>query len=69
MRRGHSFFTLTYHSPSLAPGNTPYVKSERELQAFLERIETVLRAFHDELGGAFTTLTRHRAALLGSGQQ
>ena len=66
MRRGHSFFTLTYHSPSLAPGNTPYVKTELELQAFLGRIETVLRVFKEELGGVFTTLTRHRAALLGS---
>jgi hypothetical protein len=66
MRRGHSFFTLTYHSPSLAPGNTPYVKSDAELRAFLERIETVLCAFRDDLGGVFTTLTRHRSALFGS---
>ncbi|HEY0147727.1 MAG TPA: polysaccharide deacetylase family protein [Allosphingosinicella sp.] len=66
MRRGHSFFTMTYHSPSLVPGNTPYVRSEAELRAFLARIETVLRAFRDELGGAFTTLTRYRSALLGS---
>ena len=65
LRRGHSFFTLSYHSPSLAPGNTPYVRSEADLRAFLGRIETVLRAFRDEIGGEFTTLTRHRAALLG----
>ena len=61
--RGHSFFTLSYHSPSLAPGNTPYVRSEAELEAFLGRIETVLRYFAEELGGEFTTLTRYRAAL------
>jgi hypothetical protein len=58
---------MTYHSPSLAPGNTPYVKSEAELTAFLGRIETVLRVFKEELGGAFTTLTRYRSALIGSG--
>jgi hypothetical protein len=62
--RGHSFFTLSYHSPSLAPGNTAYVRSEAELDVFLERIDTVLRVFAEELGGQFTTLTRHRAALI-----
>ena len=66
MRRGHSFFTLTYHSPSLAPGNTPYVRSDKELAAFLQRLETVLRVFKEDLGGAFTTLTRYRAALVGN---
>jgi hypothetical protein len=62
--RGHSFFTLSYHSPSLVPGNTPYVRNEAELQAFLGRLETVLRAFSEELDGEFTTLTRHREALI-----
>jgi hypothetical protein len=63
IRRGHSFFTMTYHSPSLMPGNTPYVRSKAELSAFLGRIETVLRVFAGELGGEFTTLTRYHAAL------
>ena len=63
IRRGHGFFTMTYHSPSLAPGNTPYVRSEAELSGFLDRIETVLRVFAEELGGEFTTLTRYHAAL------
>ena len=27
--RGHRTFSLTYHSPSLQPGNTPYVKDSR----------------------------------------
>jgi hypothetical protein len=62
--RGHRFFTLSYHSPSLTPGNTPYVRNEAELQAFLGRLETVLRAFAEELDGQFTTLTRHRAGLI-----
>jgi hypothetical protein len=62
--RGHSFFTLCYHSPSLAPGNTPYVRSKAELHDFLARIETVVRAFAEELNGEFTTLTRYRAALI-----
>jgi hypothetical protein len=64
-RQGRTFFTMTYHSPSLAPGNTPYVRSDADLDAFLARIETVLRHFQDEMGGRFTTLTRYRATLLG----
>jgi hypothetical protein len=62
--RGHRFFTLSYHSPSLSPGNTPYVRSDAELAAFLQRIETVLRVFAEELDGEFTTLSRYRAALI-----
>jgi hypothetical protein len=62
--RGHGFFTLVYHSPSLAPGNTPYVRNAADLAAFLRRIETVLTAFRDDMDGEFTTLTRYRAALL-----
>ncbi len=55
--KGRRTFTLSYHSPSLAPGNTPYVRSEGELAAFLQTIEEVLGYFRDTLGGSFTTLT------------
>ncbi len=61
---GRRFFTMTYHSPSLAVGNTPYVRDEAGLAAFLDAIERVLRHFRDDLGGEFTTLTRHRRAML-----
>jgi hypothetical protein len=61
---GRGFFTLTYHSPSLAPGYTPYVQTQEDLALFIERIRTVLRYFRDALGGEFTTLTRCRAAML-----
>jgi len=59
---GHRLFSLTYHSPSLEPGHTPYVRDEAELERFLDSIETVLAWFRDELGGTFTTLSRVRAA-------
>ncbi|HEY0311588.1 MAG TPA: polysaccharide deacetylase family protein [Allosphingosinicella sp.] len=62
--RGHRLFTLTYHSPSLAPGNTPYVRSEADLDVFLATLEAVLLHFRDRLGGTFTTLTDYRSALL-----
>ena len=55
LRRGHRLFTLTYHSPSLAPGHTPYVRSERDLSVFLDRIRRVLALFFDELAAQPTT--------------
>jgi hypothetical protein len=63
-RRGRRFFTLTYHSPSMAPGHTPYVRSEQDLRGFLSDIAVVLRHFRDVIGGEFTTLSRYRAQLL-----
>jgi hypothetical protein len=58
--QGHRLFSLTYHSPSLAPGHTPYVRDEADLAAFLASIEQVLAFFRDELGGSFTTLSQVR---------
>jgi hypothetical protein len=57
-RRGHRLFSLTYHSPSLEPGHTPYVRDAAELDRFLGSIEQVLSFFRDELDGRFTTLSR-----------
>jgi hypothetical protein len=57
VRQGQRTFTLVYHSPSLMPGNTPYVKDEVGLRRFLDSIEQVALYFRDRLGGRFTTLT------------
>ena len=55
--QGQRVFTLSYHSPSLVPGHTPYVQNDADLQQFLHCIDTVLRYFRDALGGSFTTLS------------
>lgn len=55
LREGHRVFSFTYHSTSLAPGNTPYVRNEAELDAFLRRIEQYLDFFTGELGGRGAT--------------
>lgn len=44
-------FSLTYHSPSLQPGNTPYVGNEAELAVFLKSIDQYLDYFLNGLGG------------------
>lgn len=55
--QGQRTFTLTYHSPSLVAGHTPYVRNAKELKTFTDSIRTVLTWFRDELGGEFTTLS------------
>ena len=52
---GRRVFTLSFHSPSLAPGNTPYVRSAGELKAFLDRLENYLDFFTREIGGISMT--------------
>jgi hypothetical protein len=55
LRGGHRVFSFTYHSTSLAPGNTPYVRNETDLHAFLRRIDQYLDFFTTELGGRGAT--------------
>src|SRR5262249_55667419 len=55
LRHGHRVFHLTYHSPSLLPGNTPYVRTEKDLGQFLDRISGFLEFFFGECGGLAAT--------------
>jgi hypothetical protein len=59
--RGHKVFTFSYHSPSLAPGNTPYVRSAADLDEFLDRFERFFDYFFGMLGGRPATATEIRA--------
>ncbi len=52
---GQRVFTVTYHSPSLEPGHTPYVRSDADLAGFLGWIEGYLEFFFGELGGVGST--------------
>ena len=61
---GQQIFTFTYHSPSLAVGNTPYVQSETELGDFLGRFERYFDYFINELGGSSATPEEIRGFLL-----
>ena len=55
IKDGLRVFTLHYHSPSLDPGNTPYVRSQVDLERFLSWLEIYLDFFIGELGGVPTT--------------
>ena len=55
LARGQRVFSFSYHSPSLVPGNTPYVRNQRELDGFLESLRGYVEFFMEELGGVHMT--------------
>jgi hypothetical protein len=57
VKSGCQVVSLTYHSPSLAPGHTPYVRSAAELEKFLDSIRDFCTYFRDELGGVFMSVS------------
>jgi hypothetical protein len=61
---GKRLFSFSYHSPSLVPGNTPYVRTEAELQRFLGVIERYCEYFFGACGGVPTTPDAVRSLLL-----
>jgi hypothetical protein len=73
---GHKVFVVTYHSPSLEPGNTPYTRSEADVQKLLDWLDDFYTFFREEIRGrparweevrfgaaAVTAPVRDRAAL------
>jgi len=56
LARGQRIFGYTYHSPSLAPGHTPYVRNEADLARFLAEFEAFFGHFFGKLGGRPATL-------------
>lgn len=63
LRGGCEVFSLTYHSPSMAVGHTPYVRSEAELERFIATVYDFCRWFRDELGGQFASMLQLRAMI------
>jgi hypothetical protein len=68
LSRGNRTFVFSYHSSSLLPGSTQYVRSPSELSRFLHTIERYLQFFIGELGGISMTPSELRAALVGERQ-
>lgn len=56
LKRGTRIFTLSYHTPSLLPGNTPYVRSRADRDRFIGWFEEFYEFFLDEVGGAPATI-------------
>jgi hypothetical protein len=56
--------TLSFHSPSAAPGHTPFVRTDAERDAFLGTIRDFVRWFRSDAGGVFLTASEVRKKLL-----
>ena len=61
---GHRVLVVSYHSPSLEPGHTPYVRSQKDLNKFLGWLEGYFEFFMGEIGGHASTPAQIRAAAL-----
>ncbi|MFC0406744.1 glycosyltransferase [Roseomonas elaeocarpi] len=55
LAQGHRVFVLTYHSPSLEPGNTPYVRTVAQRDRFLAWLDAYYTFFREEVGGRNAT--------------
>ncbi|RMF08985.1 MAG: glycosyltransferase [Alphaproteobacteria bacterium] len=53
--RGRRVFTYAYHSSSLLPGGSPYVRSDADRDRFVADIEGFLAFFLGEVGGQVVT--------------
>lgn len=62
---GQRVFSFTYHSPSLSPGNTPYVQSNADLRGFLDKFERYFEFFFGELGGRAATPMEIKSLVVG----
>jgi hypothetical protein len=65
--RGVRTFSFTLHSPSVQPGCTPYVRSQRDLDEFLARIDAYCGFFLGEMGGVASTPEDFRRTLMPPG--
>ena len=55
LQDGHRVFVISYHSPSLVPGHTPYVRDKADLERFLGWLKGYFEFFLGELGGSVST--------------
>jgi len=55
---GCEVFSLTYHSPSMVAGHTPYVRNAADLERFIATVHDYCAWFRDEMGGQFMGLSQ-----------
>jgi hypothetical protein len=56
LKSGCRIFSYTYHSSSLMPGATQYVRTQAERDDFLEKMDRYFEFFTKEVGGRPATL-------------
>lgn len=67
VRRGHKVFSYTYHSSTLLPGATGYVKTEADQRQFLEQMDGFFSFFFHEIGGQALSVAAFRDRFAGKG--
>jgi len=55
LTRGHKIFVLSYHSPSLVPGNLRYVRTKTDRDRFLAWLDEFYCFFFEEVNGRSAT--------------
>lgn len=60
LNRGQKVFCLTYHSSSLLPGATDYIRNEADRERFLANMDGYFTFFRETCGGRPTTLSELR---------
>lgn len=55
LKHGYRVFVFSFHSPSVQPGFTPYVRNDRDLEVFLANCRGYFKFFLEELGGVAMT--------------
>jgi len=78
-RAGQRVFALSYHSPSLSPGRTPYTRNQADVVRFLSWIEGYLEFFTGEMGGIPSSVSqirdmaskepKHEQSMMGAGSR
>jgi glycosyltransferase involved in cell wall biosynthesis len=51
LAEGHRVFVVTYHSPSLVPGNTPYTRTADDVHRLLDWLDEFYTFFREDVGG------------------
>jgi len=64
--QGMRVFVFSFHSPSVMPCGTPYVRNESELDRFFEKCRGYFSFFLHELGGVTMTPLEIRKVLSGA---
>jgi hypothetical protein len=67
LARGVRTFTLSFHSPSIEPGHTPYVRTRADLSAFLKTLDDYFAFFFGALNGATVPIGGFVSALRAEG--
>ena len=57
-KSGQNVFIVTFHSPSLVPGNTPYVHTEADLADLHTWLDSYIQFFTDDIGGKPATASQ-----------